>query len=60
LHGHLRRPATTASTAPADPLALDPLSPLPARRGDPLADTRVPADPLALDPLSPIRPPSPR
>jgi hypothetical protein len=44
-----------ASCPPADPLAIDPLSPIglrPAR----LAATLAPADPLALDPLGPIVP----
>jgi hypothetical protein len=44
----------TSSPAPADPLSLDPLSPIarPAR----LAATIAPADLLALDPLGPIIP----
>jgi hypothetical protein len=36
---------------PADPLALDPLSPVVGR---PTRYTQSPADPLALDPLGPI------
>jgi len=42
-----------ASCPPADPLAIDPLSPI-ARRSARLAATLAPADPLALDPLGPI------
>ena len=49
----IERTTDTTSPAPANPLALDPFSPiapLPGLR----EDTRVPADPLALDPLQPI------
>jgi hypothetical protein len=45
----------TSYAAPADPLSLDPLSPI-ALRPARFAATTAPADPLALDPLRPIVP----
>jgi hypothetical protein len=45
-------PAVEEAGSPADPLALEPLSPAVSR---PMADSYSTADPLALDPLGPIR-----
>jgi hypothetical protein len=45
----------TSYREPADPLSLDPLSPI-ALRPARLAVTPAPAAPLALDPFGPIMP----
>jgi hypothetical protein len=45
----------TSYPAPADPLSLDPLSPI-ALRPTRLAAAIAPADLLALDPLGPVIP----
>jgi hypothetical protein len=46
-------PEDVIATPPADPRALDPLSPI-APRPPRFTGTVAPADPLALDPLDPV------